>query len=163
MPPAKAAVSASTSNGTPISFTMGDTSASKGANSLGANIDYSGMSTMRVGRTSRSHCTVQILREKPRTAAREVATFKLGGARRNRGAMMALLKRRACEAGANALLLKKSKKSTQASGYQIEAVALVLKSAKPSSESKPVPKTIEVPLPSAPVPKTITVDPDAGR
>jgi hypothetical protein len=80
---------------------------------------------------------------------------------RDRDVIMALLKRRACEAGANALLVTRMKAKADASIYHVEAAAFVIKSAKPSADAKPVPKTIEVPLPSKPVPKTITVDPHA--
>jgi hypothetical protein len=171
------AVSARTSGGMPISFIVGDARAAGAATPNDARA--SGDARPAGGERSASdaaavtllaspgagappgaepsQCDVEILHKKPRSAVREVATFKLDGEPVERDQIMALLKRRACEAGANALVLKQS--DSAAGTYHVEAVALRIESAKPAG--KPVRKTIEVPLPSKPVPKTITVDPDA--
>ncbi len=151
-PGAATDASAKTANGTQISFAIGDAHAPDEADTQGTS-----------GATPSPQCEVQILHEKPKSPAREVATFKLDAMPAEHADIISLLKRRACEAGANAVLIKKLKQGAAAlSADHVEAVALVLESAKPAGH-KPVPKTIEVPLPSKPVPKTITVDPDAAH
>lgn len=176
-------VSATTSGGAQISFTVGDKPAvvapasangrattDAAASGKHASAETQASADARAsddagtaGGGAAPACDVQILHDKPKAAVREVATFKLDGALAERDQIMSLLKRRACEAGANALLLKKpDSTATAAQGaYHVEAVALLLESAR--RDHTPVPKTIEVPLPSKPVPKTITVDPDAPR
>ena len=78
--------------------------------------------------------------------------------------IMSLLKRKACEAGANAVLIK-SISQRRVEGVQVdhvEAVALVLGTPKPPVDPSPVPKTITVTPEGRAVPKTITVDPGAA-
>lgn len=153
-------VSAATTNGTRISFSVGDVPTTNNSNAAGASGSTATAPGAKKTGSSAAKCSVRILKKKPKTAARKVATFKFEAMRRDRKTVMALLKRRACEAGANALLITKSKKNNDASTYHVEAAAFVIESVKPASHAKPVPKTIEVPLPSKPVPKTITVDPN---
>jgi hypothetical protein len=110
-------------------------------------------------------CAVQLLHEKPAASARPVATFKIDGMPSQRDDITAVLKGKACEAGANALLIEDSsqKDSETGSVYHIEAVAFFIEKSKTAADASPVPRTITVPLPAPAVPKTITVDSGAGR
>jgi hypothetical protein len=127
--------------------------------------------TTRVGRDDSAgdsappmQCEVRILRHKPSGSTREVATLKADAAPDQREDLMSLLKRKACEAGANAVLIK-SISQRRVEGVQVdhvEAVALVLGTPKPPVDPSPVPKTITVTPEGRAVPKTITVDPSAA-
>lgn len=161
-------VSATASNGMQISFSVGDARDSVNAPApadakapKAAPAAAPALATDGSRAPQGAPCAVRILHKSPKSKSREVATFKLKGMPADHDAMMALLKRRACEAGANALLIKKPKHRAGTPVDQVEAAALVLPAVKPAVDSKPAPKTIEVPLPSKPVPKTITVDPAA--
>jgi hypothetical protein len=126
--------------------------------------------TMRVVKNSGSQetadgsvCEVRILHERPATAAREVGTLKIDGAPAQRDDLYSLLKRRACEAGANAVFVKKIEKQ-RLEGVKfdhVEAVALVIGTPGPPVNPSPAPKTIMVTPDGPAVPKTITVDPGA--
>lgn len=105
-------------------------------------------------------CSIKILHTKPKTAARTVASIKISGTSAQRDDLWSLLKHKACEAGANAVLVKDADESSWGTGYHIEALALVLKTAD-SGKHKPIPKTITVPADSsAAIPETITIAPD---
>ncbi|HVA41507.1 MAG TPA: hypothetical protein VNF49_12630, partial [Candidatus Binataceae bacterium] len=104
-------------------------------------------------------CALKILHEKPAAPSREVAIIKLSGAPAQHEVVWSLLKRKACEAGANAVLVKNKDRSGSgaAAKYTVDAVALVVEAVKPAVREKPVPKTITVP---AAAPKTIELDAD---
>jgi hypothetical protein len=107
---------------------------------------------------------VQILHQKPKGNTREVATLKLDGEPAQREYIMSLLKRKACEAGANAVLIK-SIIQTRVEGAKvdhIEAVGLIVGAPKPPVDPAPVPKSITVTPEGPAVPKTITVDQGAS-
>ena len=109
-------------------------------------------------------CEVRILRENPAGKTREVATLKVEGAPAQHEDILSLLKRKACEAGANAVVIKSMGK-TRVEGVKmdhIEAVALIVGTPKPPVDPSPIPKTITVTPEGPAVPKTITVDPDAS-
>ena len=138
-----------------------------------------GVTTTRVGRNDDSddsaegsaspvNCDVQsdvqILHDKPRGKTREVATLNVDGAPTQHEDILALLKRKACEAGANAVLIKTMAK-TRVAGVKVdhvEAVALIVGTPKPPVDRSPVPKSITVTPEGPAVPKTITVDPGAS-
>ena len=107
---------------------------------------------------------VQILHDKPTGKTREVATLNVDGAPTQHEDILALLKRKACEAGANAVLIKTMAK-TRVEGVtvdHVEAVALIVGTPKPPVDPSPVPKSITVTPEGPAVPKTITVDPGAS-
>jgi hypothetical protein len=136
-----------------------------------------GVMTTRVGKddsddsaegTAPANCDVQsdvqILHDKPTGKTREVATLNVDGAPVQHEDILALLKRKACEAGANAVLIKKMAK-TRVEGVNVdhvEAVALFVGTPKPPVDPSPVPKSITVTPEGPAVPKTITVDPGAS-
>jgi hypothetical protein len=116
------------------------------------------------GAASPANCDVQILHEQPAAKTREVATLKVDGAPAQHEDILSLLKRKACEAGANAVLIKSVAK-TRVEGVKVdhlEAVALIVGTPKPPVDPSPVPKTITVTPDGPAVPKTITVDPGAA-
>ena len=129
-----------------------------------------GLTTMRVVRDDGSEgsappakCEVQILHTKPAGKTREVATLDVDGAPDQHEDILSLLKRKACEAGANAVLIEKMGK-TQVEGVAVdhlEAVALIVGVPKPPVNPSPAPKTITVTPEGPAAPKTITVDPGA--
>ncbi|MGH7914059.1 MAG: hypothetical protein ACREPW_05340 [Candidatus Binataceae bacterium] len=129
-----------------------------------------GVTTMRVVRDDSStdsaapaKCEVRILRDKPAGKTREVATLNVYGAPAQHEDILSLLKRKACEAGANAVLIKHMDK-TRVQGVKadhVEAIALIVGTPKPPVDPSPVPKTITVTPESPAAPKTITVDPGA--
>jgi len=107
---------------------------------------------------------VQILHDKPTGKTREVATLSVDGAPAQHEDILSLLKRKACEAGANAVLIKSMGK-TLVAGVKVdhvEAVALIVGTSKPPVDLSPVPKSITVTPEGPAVPKTITVDPGAS-
>ena len=107
---------------------------------------------------------VQILHDKPTGKTREVATLKVDGAPAQYEDILALLRRKACEAGANAVLIKSMAK-TRVEGVKVdhvEAVALIVGTPKPLVDPSPVPKSITVTPEGPAVPNTITVDPGAS-
>jgi hypothetical protein len=109
-------------------------------------------------------CEMQILHDQPVEKAREVATLNVDGAPAQHEDILSLLKRKACEAGANAVLIKSMGK-TQVEGVKVDhvdAVALIVGTPKPPVDPSPVPKTITVTPEGPAVPKTITVDPGAS-
>ena len=130
-----------------------------------------GVTTMRVvkddiseGSAPPAACQVQILHDKPAGKAREVATLNVDGAPGQHEDILSLLKRKACEAGANAVLIKSMGK-TRVEGVKVdhvEAVALIVGTPKPPVDPSPVPKSITVTPEGPAVPKTITVDPGAS-
>ncbi len=108
-------------------------------------------------------CEVRILHDKPAGKSREVATLEADGAPAQHEDILSLLKRKACEAGANAVVIKTMAK-TRVAGVtvdHVEAVALMIGTPKPSADPSPVPKSITVTPDGPPAPKTITVDPGA--
>jgi hypothetical protein len=130
-----------------------------------------GVTTMRVvkddnpeGSTPPAKCEVQILRDKPVGKTREVATLNVDGAPAQHEDILSLLKRKACEAGANAVLIKSmGKKRVEGVNVDhVEAVALMIGTPKPPVDPSPVPKTITVTPEGPAAPKTITVDPAAS-
>jgi len=107
---------------------------------------------------------IQILHDKPTGKTREVATLNVDGAPAQHEDIMALVKRKACEAGANAVLITRMSK-TRVEGVKVdhvEAVALIVGTPKPPVDPSPVPKSITVTPEGPAVPKTITVDPGAS-
>jgi hypothetical protein len=130
-----------------------------------------GVTTMRVikddssaGSTPPAPCEVQILHDKPAGKTREVATLNVDGAPAQDEDIMSLLRRKACEAGANTVLIKSMGK-TRVEGVKVdhvEAAALIVGTPKPPVDPSPVPKTITVTPEGPAVPKTITVDPGAS-
>jgi hypothetical protein len=136
-----------------------------------------GVITTRVGKddsddsaegTAPANCDVQsdvqILHDQPTGKTREVATLNVDGAPAQHEDILALLKRKACEAGANAVLIKRMAK-TRVEGVNVdhvEAVALIVGTPKPPVDPSPVPKSITVTPEGPAVPKTITVDPGAS-
>ena len=111
-----------------------------------------------------ANCEVQILHDKPAGKTREVGTLNVDGAPAQHEDILSLLKRKACEAGANAVLIKSMGK-TRVEGVKVdhvEAVALIVGTPKPPVDLSPVPKTITVTPEGPAVPKTITVDPGAS-
>jgi len=111
-----------------------------------------------------SKCEVRILHENPAGKTREVATLNIDGAPAQHEDVLSLLKRKACEAGANAVVIKSMGK-TRVEGVKVdhvEAVALVVGTSKPAVDPSPRPKTITVTPEGPAVPKTITVDPGAS-
>jgi hypothetical protein len=130
-----------------------------------------GVTTMRVVKDDSSEgsappapCEVQILHDKPAGKTREVATLKVDGAPAQHEDILSLLKRKACEAGANAVLIKSMGK-TRVEGVKVDHVdasALIVGAPKPPIDPSPVPKTITVTPEGPAVPKTITVDPGAS-
>ena len=130
-----------------------------------------GETTMRVVRDDRADgsaappkCTVEILHDAPKEKTREVGTLKVDGAPGQHEDLMSLLKRKGCEAGANAVLIK-SMSTTRVDGVKVdrvEAVALVIGTPRPPVDPSPVPKTITVTPDGPAAPKTITVDPGAS-
>lgn len=129
-----------------------------------------GLTTMRVikdesseGSAPPSNCAVQILRGKPAGRSREVGTLEVDGAPAQHEDILSLLKRKACEAGANAVLIRSMGK-TRVAGVKVdhvEAVALMIGTPKPPTDPSPLPKTITVTPDGPATPKTITVDPGA--
>ncbi|HEY2525296.1 MAG TPA: hypothetical protein VGI29_09580 [Candidatus Binataceae bacterium] len=127
-----------------------------------------GETTMRVvrddsaaGSTAPAKCEIEILHDAPKGKTREVGTLKVDGAPGQHEDIMSLLKRKGCEAGANAILIKSMSK-TRVDGVKVdhvEAVALVIGTPKPPVDPSPVPKSITVTPDGPAVPKTITVDP----
>jgi hypothetical protein len=130
-----------------------------------------GVTAMRVvkddsseGSAPAAKCEVRILPEKPAGKTREVATFKVDGAPAQHEDILSLLKHEACEAGANAIVIKSMGK-TRAARINIDhvaAVALVVGTPDPAVDSSPVPKTITVTPEGSAMPKTLTVDPGAS-
>jgi hypothetical protein len=130
-----------------------------------------GVTTMRVvkddnpeGSAPPRPCQVEILHEQPRGKTREVATLKVDGAPAQHEDILSLLRRKACEAGANAVLIQSMGK-TQVEGVKVdhvEAVALIVGTPKPPANPSPAPKTITVTPDGPAAPKTITVDPGAS-
>jgi hypothetical protein len=126
--------------------------------------------TMRVVKNNNSNgaegggtCEIQILHDQPERAAREVGTLKIDGAPAQRDNLLSLLKRQACEAGANAIIIKSIEKR-RLDGVRfdhVEAVALVVGTPKPPVDPSPAPKTITVTPDGPAIPKTINVDPGA--
>jgi hypothetical protein len=107
---------------------------------------------------------VQILHDQPTGKTREVATLNVDGAPAQHEDILALIKRKACEAGANAVLIKRMSK-TRVAGVKVdhvEAVGLIVGTPKPPVDLSPVPKSITVTPDGPAVPKTITVDPGAS-
>ena len=109
-------------------------------------------------------CEVQVLHDKPVGKTREVATLNVDGAPAQHEDILSLLKRKACEAGANAVLIKSmGKKRVEGVNVDhVEAVALMIGTPKPPVDPSPVPKTITVTPEGPAAPKTITVDPAAS-
>ena len=110
-------------------------------------------------------CAVQVLHAKPAGKAREVGTLSVDGAPAQDKDILSLVRHRACEAGANAVLIKSmDKRRVQGVSLDhVEAVALVLGTPPPPADPSPVPKTITVTPDGPAVPKTITVDPGSSR
>ena len=109
-------------------------------------------------------CEIEILHDAPKGKTREVGTLKVDGAPGQHEDLMSLLKRKGCEAGANAVLIK-SMSNTRVDGVKVdhvEAVALLIGTPKPPVDPSPVPKSITVTPDGPAVPKTITVDPGAS-
>jgi hypothetical protein len=131
-----------------------------------------GETTMRVVRDESADaaaappkCAVEILHDAPKGKTREVGTLKVDGAPGQHEDLMSLLKRKGCEAGADAVLIKSMSK-TRVDGVKVdhvEAAALVIGTPKPPVDPSPTPKTITVTPDGPAVPKTITVDPGASR
>jgi hypothetical protein len=116
------------------------------------------------GSVPTAKCEVQILHENPAGKTREVATLNVDGAPAQHEDILSLLRRKACEAGANAVVIKSMGKA-RVEGVKVdhvEAVALVVGTPKPLVDPSPVPKTITVTPEGPAVPKTITVDPGAS-
>jgi hypothetical protein len=116
------------------------------------------------GSASPARCEVRILNHLPAGETREVATLKIDGAPAQHEDILSLLKRKACEAGANAMVIK-SMGQTRVEGIEvdhIEAVALIVGSPKPPVDPSPVPKSITVTPDGPALPKTIEVDPGAS-
>jgi hypothetical protein len=111
-----------------------------------------------------TRCEVKVLHHKPAGKSREVGTLEVTGARAQHENMVSLLKRKACEAGANAVLIKTiaRKRIEGVKVDHIEAVALIVGTPKPPVDPSPVPKSITVTPEGPAVPKTITVDPDVS-
>ncbi len=110
-------------------------------------------------------CAVQVLHAQPAEKAREVGTLSVDGAPAQHEDILSLVRHRACEAGANAVLIKSTDKK-QVDGVRVdhvEAVALVLGTPAPPADPAPVPKTITVTPDGPAVPKIITVDPGPSR
>jgi len=130
-----------------------------------------GFTTMRVvkddgaaGSAAPAKCEIEILHDAPKGKTREVGTLKVDGMPGQHEDIMSLLKRKGCEAGANAVLIKNMSK-TRVEGVKVdhvEAVALIVGTSKPPVDPSPVPKTITVTPDGPAVPKTITVDPGAS-
>jgi hypothetical protein len=130
-----------------------------------------GVTTMRVvkddnaeGSSPPAKCEVQVLHDEPVGRTREVATLNVEGAPAQHEDILSLLKRKACEAGANAVLIKSMGKR-RVEGVKVdyvEAVALMIGTPKPPVDPSPVPKTITVTPEGPAAPKTITVDPAAS-
>jgi hypothetical protein len=116
------------------------------------------------GSVPAAKCEVQILHENPSGKTREVTTLNVDGAPAQHEDVLSLLKRKACEAGANAVVIK-SRAKTRVEGVKmdhVEAVALVVGTPKPPVDPSPAPRTITVTPEDPAVPKTITVDPGAS-
>jgi hypothetical protein len=130
-----------------------------------------GVTTIRVieddssqGSRPLTKCEIQILHQAPAGKAREVATLNLDGSPAQHEDVLSLLKRKACEAGANAVVIKSTSKKRVA-GVKLdplEAVALILGSPQPPVDPSPVPKTIMVTPEGPAAPKAIMVDPGAS-
>lgn len=106
-------------------------------------------------------CEVKVMHHKPAGKTREVGTLEVTGVPAQHENILSLLKRKACEAGANAVLIKSMTKK-RVEGVKVdhvEAVALIVGTPKPPVDLSPVPKTITVTPEGPAVPKTITVDP----
>ncbi len=110
-------------------------------------------------------CAVQLLHAKPAGTAREVGTLSVDGAPAQHEDILSLVRQRACQAGANAVLIKRMDKKQVAgvSVDHVEAVALVLGTPPPPVDPSPVPRTITVTPDGPAAPKTITVDPGPSR
>ena len=110
-----------------------------------------------------SICEIRSLHDKPGIAAREVGTLKIDGAPAQRANLFSLLKRQACEAGANAIIIKSiERKRLEGKEFDhVEAVALVVGTPRPPVDPSPVPKTITVTPEGPAIPKTINIDPGA--
>lgn len=129
------------------------------------------LTTMRIvrddtpeGSVPTAKCEVQILHQNPAGKTREVAMLKVDGAPAQREDILSLLKRKACEAGANAVVINGMGKK-RVEGVMVdhvEATALVVGTVKPPVDPSPVPKTITVTPEGPATPKTITVDPGAS-
>jgi hypothetical protein len=107
---------------------------------------------------------VHILHDKPTGKTREVATLQVDGASAQHEDILSLLKRKACEAGADAVLITRMGQ-TSVEGVKVdhvEAVALIVGTPKLPVDPAPVPKSITVTPDGPAVPKTITVDPGAS-
>jgi hypothetical protein len=130
-----------------------------------------GETTMRVvrgdsadGSAAPPKCAVEILHDAPKGKTREVGTLKVDGAPGQHEDLMSLLKRKGCEAGADAVLIKSMSKTRvgDVNVDHVEAVALVIGTPRLPVDPSPVPKTITVTPDGPAVPKTITVDPGAS-
>jgi hypothetical protein len=108
-----------------------------------------GVTAMRVvkddsseGYVPAAKCEVQILRENPAGKAREVATLNVDGAPAQHQDILSLLKREACEAGANAIVIKNMRK-THVQGVKmdhVDAIALVVGIPEHPSIRRPSPR-----------------------
>jgi hypothetical protein len=110
-------------------------------------------------------CSVQILHKQPTASARQLATFKIDATPAQRGDVLTVLEGKACEGGANALLIKDARQEESQAGpvYHVEAIAFFVEQPKTAAKTAPAPKTITLPPPSLAVPKTITVDSGVKR
>ena len=113
----------------------------------------------------RADCKMEVLHAKPAGKTREVGTLSVDGAPAQHEDILSLVRHRACEAGANAVLIKSmdKKRIEGVSVDHVEAVALVLGTPPPPADPSPVPKSITVTPEGPAVPKTITVDPGPAR
>jgi len=111
-----------------------------------------------------ANCAVQILRENPAGKTREVASLYVDGEPAQHEGILSLLKRKACEAGANAIVIKDigERGGEGPMMDHVEAIALVVGTPEPPVDPSPMPKTITVTPEGSAVPKTITVDPEAS-
>ena len=111
------------------------------------------------GSTLSANCDVrnevQILHDKPTGKTREVATLNVEGAPAQHEDILSLLKRKACEAGANAVLIK-SMSQTRVEGVKVdhvEAVGLIVGTPKPPVDPHPCPRASRSRLKVPPCPK----------
>jgi len=130
-----------------------------------------GITVMRVvkddnseGSVSTAKCVVQILSENHTGKTRQVAMLNVDGAPAQHENILSLLKRKACEAGANAMVIETIGK-TRVEGLNmdhLDAVALVVGTPDPPVDPSPVPKHITVTPEGPAVPKSVEVDPGAS-
>jgi hypothetical protein len=116
------------------------------------------------GSAPSARCEVRILDHLPVGESREVATLQVDGTPAQQKDILSLLKRKACEAGANAMVIK-SMGRARIEGIEvdhIEAVALIVGSPNSPVDPSPVPKSITVTPDGPALPKTIEVDPGAS-